>query len=83
MAVDLFDPDNLKRIFTTQGPKSQATTDRLDALTGQFIIMATTLANECPPSADRTLALRKLEESCMWAKKSVMMNQDEPADAGG
>jgi hypothetical protein len=37
------------------------------------------IVQNCPPSADRTLAVRKLQEASMWATHSVMF-EGEPEE---
>lgn len=40
--------------------------------------MATIITSRCPQSEERTLALRKLEESVMWANASIARNPNAP-----
>lgn len=75
MALDLFHPDNLKHLFTNHPPKDQVVSDRLDTISGALLLMSKTLASECPPCAERTLALRKLEQCGFYAKASILRNQ--------
>ena len=36
---------------------------------------AEAVLKECPPSAERTLALRKIQEGLMWANASIALNE--------
>lgn len=40
------------------------------------IDLANAIAEACPDSREKSLALTKLEESVMWANKSVFTNED-------
>lgn len=76
MAADLFSDESIQNIFVTKTPKNRSIEDRLDAVTGTMIITAKMLATECPPCAERTLALRHLEKCNFYAKASIARNQD-------
>lgn len=38
-------------------------------------IFAELIEHDCPPSSERTLALRKLQECVMWANASIAINE--------
>ena len=77
MALDLFHPDNLKHILTSHPPKDQVVSDKLDTITGSLLLTAKIIAAECPPCAERTLALRKLEQCGFYAKAAITRNQGD------
>ena len=42
-----------------------------------FSLMDDQINECCPASRERSVALTKLEESCMWAVKSLVLNDSE------
>lgn len=45
-----------------------------DNLTSAFKVAADAILAYCPDTAERTLAIRKLQETRMWANASVALN---------
>ena len=39
--------------------------------------IAKILMHNCPPSKERSIALRKLEEARLWANQSIMKNEQD------
>lgn len=39
--------------------------------------IAKIMMHNCPPSKERSIALRKLEEARLWANQSIMKNEQE------
>jgi hypothetical protein len=65
---------DINSAFTYHAPK--------DDQTARYITVRETakqfahlLDQLCPPSSERTLALRKLQECVMWANASIAMNE--------
>ena len=44
--------------------------------------LAGLVLSECPDSAERTLAVRKVQEAVMWANASIAINESDAADGG-
>lgn len=70
----------LFRSLTNQAPKSDAVVDRFEELRLPAKDFGATVLELCPPSRERSLAITKLEESLMWAIKSIALNQDDILD---
>lgn len=86
----------MEDLFTNRAP-TEGQGHVLDAVTDQMIDTAE-LLNTLPPSRYRSLALTKLEECSMWAKKAVVFTvgvgsedvaaaatpaTDQPTESGG
>ena len=72
--------ESLKHPFVFHRPNAdQASriTKIREALKGAYEIVL----ENAPSSAERTLAVRKLEEASMWANKAIVMEQGTPVDA--
>lgn len=55
-------------------------TERFPAINDATREAAKVIMQCCPPSPERTLAIRKLQEARMWANASIVMNEkSEPA----
>jgi hypothetical protein len=52
-------------------PPDQETIDRLVLVRASFKHLYAVIVEEVPESAERTLAVRKLEEANMWANKAL------------
>lgn len=50
-------------------------TERYTELRANAKIFAELIEHNCPPSSERTLALRKLQECVMWANASIAINE--------
>ncbi len=66
-----YDIDN---IFTYHAPKGDQQ-DRYVALRAQAKITADLIIRSCPDSRERDEALKKLEESIMWANSAIARNE--------
>lgn len=79
--MDLMDENELfarlDRSLTNITPSSEQIA-RIEAVREMAKAYAHQLWDCCPSTAERTLATRKLEESVMWAVKSIVL---EPSDA--
>lgn len=54
---------------------------RYEAIRDAGGILAAVMLALCPPSAERTLAYRKVQEAVMWANASIALNeQPTPAE---
>lgn len=51
---------------------------RIETIRAGCKAMYDLITRNCPSIAERTLALRKLEEVSMWANKSIVMEPDTP-----
>lgn len=52
--------------------------DRYQLLRAVARHFAETIARYCPPSPERTLAVRDVERACMWANASIARNELDP-----
>lgn len=66
--------DDLNRRFTYHAPKGDQP-KRYGILRSRALGLAEFIQTLCPPSAERTLALRKVEEASMWANASIARNE--------
>lgn len=65
----------LKRSMTNQTP-SPAQVERIESLRDAAYDFGQIIIEWCPSSANRTHAIRQLEDSLMWAVKSILL--DDP-----
>jgi hypothetical protein len=75
-AADRYDLEN---IFTYHAPFGTQQ-ERYVVLRNAGKTLAAVVLASCPPSAERTLALRKIEEAVMWANASIARNEKPPAE---
>lgn len=68
------------RNFGYHAPKGDQAA-RYSHITEQARIFWTTIISSCPPSEERSLALRKLQEARMWANASIAINEASPIAA--
>lgn len=61
----------LSHCFVYHPPHCDAQRQRYETVRGNCYRAAESLLFLCPPSAERTLAFRKLEEAMMWANASI------------
>lgn len=64
--------DDIQRIFTYQSPKPEHV-EAMKAIRARACELAQTIVDKCPPSADRTAAIRKLREAVMTANASIVL----------
>lgn len=64
----------LEKMFTYHPPKSNQI-DRYGDLREAGKLFAIVIANNCPDSAEKTLAIRKVQEAVMWANASIAINE--------
>lgn len=72
---DLFSEESLDRLFDHHAPKSDDVGAKHSYVRGHCKVLANALAVYCPPSAERTLALRKLEECMFWSNAAIARHQ--------
>lgn len=65
----------LKRSLTNQTP-SAGQVERIEALRDEAFQFGEAIMRLCPSSANRTHAIRQLEDSLMWSVKSILL--DDP-----
>lgn len=70
-AADRYDIDNIFTYHTPFGTQQV----RYVKLRNSAKATALDVLELCPPSAERTLALRKIEEAVMWANASIARNE--------
>lgn len=73
---------DIENIFCYHKPFGNQT-DRYEQLRNEAKNLAKLIERLCPVSAERTLALRKLEESIMWANASIARNEKECIEVVG
>ncbi len=64
----------IRQLFTYHPPKGDQV-DRYEDLRMEALKLAQSINNLCPDSAERTLAIRKLQEAVMWANASIAINE--------
>lgn len=62
------------RTFSYHAPKGTQAA-RYVQITVDTKALAQTIIDICPPSEERSLALRKLQEARMWANASIAINE--------
>ena len=65
---------DINSAFTYHAPKGDQPT-RYQEVRDNAKQFANLIERNCPPSSERTLALRKLQECAMWANASIAMNE--------
>lgn len=58
-------------------PTSETKEQRLNVNRRKFAMIASQINCECPDSREKSLALTKLEEACMWAEKALQRDREE------
>lgn len=56
-------------------PADEGRVKRMNEVKGDAILMAETICRLCPPSAERTLALRALHLAVMHANSAIAVNK--------
>lgn len=64
--------ETLDHIFKYHAPNPEQVTRYLLVRVNAKLFAARVL-DECPPSAERTLALRKIQEAVMWANSAIAL----------
>lgn len=67
--------DEIRRRFTNHKPK-EGQGIRMIEVKAKAVDLANAIAEMCPQSREKSLALTKLEECIMWANKSIVTNED-------
>jgi len=65
---------NIANTFTYYEPKGDQS-ERYTSIRAGARELATLIEDLCPKSAERTLALRRLQEAMMWANASIAINE--------
>lgn len=76
MAATAAEHEALHRSLTNVPPINQDVLEAMEMVRGQAYGLASALLAHCPASRERSLAVTKLEESVMWAIKSIALNQE-------
>ena len=66
--------DELKKRFTYHAPKP-GQNERYESIREIARGLAMFIAENCPDSRERSLAITKLEEAVMWANASIARNE--------
>lgn len=66
--------DELERNFTYHPPKP-GQPERYGTLRDKAKELALLVADECPESREKSLALTKIDESIMWANAAIARNE--------
>lgn len=66
---------DIDKAFTYHPPKDQAQQEKYNTITKGFRLFAELIQALCPESPEKTIALRKLQESRMWANASIAINE--------
>jgi len=62
----------LIRSLTNQAPTPDGI-ERIENLRDTVKLLGATIIRDCPDTRERSLALTHLEETCMWAVKSIVL----------
>jgi len=65
---------DINSAFTYHAPTADQTA-RCGEIRMNGKLFAEIIEHDCPPSSERTLALRKLQECVMWANASIAINE--------
>lgn len=65
---------DIEKLFTYHAPYGDQVA-RYQALREQALAFAEEIELRCPASAERTLAIRRLQEAVMWANASIAINE--------
>ena len=68
------DATTIDHLFTYHAPDTEQIA-RYAALRDHARHFAHLLVELCPPSAERTLAVRRLQETVMWANAAIALNE--------
>jgi len=67
-------PEEIENIFTYH-PPHQGQVISYTSIRDSGKELAMTILRNCPVSAERTLAIRKIQEAVMWANASIAINE--------
>lgn len=68
--------DDIQRIFTHHPPKDQYIAQKHQNVRSITLHAALWFYNNLPESAERTLAIRKLQEAMMYANSAIAQHSD-------
>ncbi len=72
--ADVSNSHEIANAYTHHPPKDgQPRKYELIRATGKHL--ASTILEKCPPSAERTRAIRRVQEAVMWANASIAINE--------
>lgn len=74
--------DRIKRSLTNQAPTADQV-ERIEAVRAAGLLIAGRVLEQCPSSRERSLALTHLEETVMWAVKSIVLEPRPSTDVPG
>lgn len=64
----------IQNVFSYHAPKP-GQPERYEAIRAAAAMLARSIVTNCPPSADRTAAIRKVREAVMTANASIALEQ--------
>lgn len=67
----------IERRLTNQAPRTQFIHGVMDELTQAAVVYGKALTRLVPEGREKSLAVTALEESSMWAKKGIALNQGQ------
>lgn len=67
---------NIENSFTYHPPTGYQV-ERYQQIRDKAKMLATEIEGHCPESAEKTLAIRKLQEAVMWANASIAINESQ------
>jgi len=70
--------ENIDLIFTYHKPFGTQP-ERYNSIRTQAHTLASVIIQNCPPSEECTLAIRRLQEAVMWANAAIALNEN-PAE---
>lgn len=69
-------PEQIENTFTYHKPFGNQS-ERYEVLRSQAKILAAFIADYCPDSLEKSLALTNLQQSIMWANAAIAINEKE------
>lgn len=70
--------DQVEQTFAYHRPEYQETMDEMGALRGHFKAMGHHIVDACPDSRERSLALSRLDEACMYSIAALARHEPVP-----
>lgn len=67
---------NLKNIFSYH-PSNDDQKERYESNRNTCLYLAKTFQDNCPPSSELTLAIRKIQEAMFYANAAIALNEKE------
>lgn len=77
MAQGYLTRESMRKSLTNQAPMGPHIVEHFEAVRVPALALMETIFDLCPETPERSLALRELESTLMWAIKSIAVNQSD------